>query len=167
MKVDGVHEKFIYHPQEPCMLLPDSSLSILKLEKGKMCGGNTRAHGESPSTMKRRTQEGCHDTQQGVQCSQEFLSEIHSTHQGCHISCDKFSSCTGNLNLQYGDGLAHRPKIWRSRRENKPVVISKKNSALPPPFVYLIFISLPFIHHIFVYSFSTTCFCFPSLHVIK
>jgi hypothetical protein len=39
-------------------------------------------------------------------------------------------------------------------------------SAFLPPFTYLIFISLPFIHHIFIYSFSTACF-FPSLHAIK
>jgi hypothetical protein len=69
MKVDGVHEKFIYHHQEPCMLLPDLSPSIPKLEEGKMRGGNTSAHEESPSTAKQRTQEGCHDTRQGAQCS--------------------------------------------------------------------------------------------------
>jgi hypothetical protein len=34
MKVDGVHEKFIYHPQEPRMLLPDSSPSICRIEMG-------------------------------------------------------------------------------------------------------------------------------------
>jgi hypothetical protein len=100
MKVDEVHEKFIYHPQEPRMLLPDLSAPIPRLEEGKMCGGNTRAHDESPSTMKQRTQDGCHDTRQGAQCSQEFLSEIHLARQGCHISCDKFSSHTSNLNLQ-------------------------------------------------------------------
>jgi hypothetical protein len=66
MKVDGIHEKFIYHPQEPCMLLPDSSPPIPKLEKGKMRKGNTRAHEESPSIMKQRTQEVCHDTRQGA-----------------------------------------------------------------------------------------------------
>jgi hypothetical protein len=100
MKVDGVHEKFIYHPQEPCMLLLDSSPPIPRLEEGKMHGGNTRAHEESPSTTKQSTQEVCHDTRQGAQCSQEFLSEIRSVHQGCRINCDKFSSHTSNLNLQ-------------------------------------------------------------------
>jgi hypothetical protein len=95
MKVDEV-----LPPQEPHMLLPDSSPPIPTLEEGKMRGGNTRAHEESPSTVKQRTQEGCHDTRQGAHCSREFLSEIHLTRQGCHISYDKFSSHTGNLNLQ-------------------------------------------------------------------
>jgi hypothetical protein len=95
MKVDGVHEKFIYHPKNR-MMLPDFSPPIPSFMEGKMHGGNTRDHEESPSTAKQRTQEGCHDTRQGAQCTREFLSEIHSVHQGCHISCDKFSSCTGN-----------------------------------------------------------------------
>jgi hypothetical protein len=47
MKVDGVHEKFIYHPQEPRMLLPDSSPSICRIEKGKIHGGSARAHEKS------------------------------------------------------------------------------------------------------------------------
>jgi hypothetical protein len=99
IKVDGVHEKFIYHHQEPCMMLPDLNPLIPRLKEGKMHGGNTRAHEESPSTAKQRNQEGFHDTRQGAQCSWEFLSEIHLAHQGCHISCDKFSSHTGNINL--------------------------------------------------------------------
>jgi hypothetical protein len=35
------------------MLLPDWSPLIPRLEEGKMCGGNTRAHKESPSTLKK------------------------------------------------------------------------------------------------------------------
>jgi hypothetical protein len=81
------------------MLLLDLSPPIPMLEEGKMRGGKTRADEEPPSTVKQRTQEGCHDTRQGAQFSQEFLNEIDSTHQGCHISYDKFSSRTGNLNL--------------------------------------------------------------------
>jgi hypothetical protein len=76
MKVDGVHEKSIYHPQELLMLLPDLSPPIPRLEGGKMRGGNTRAHEELPSTAKQRTQEGCHDTRQGAQCSRVVLNEI-------------------------------------------------------------------------------------------
>jgi hypothetical protein len=52
VKVDGVHEKFIFPPQEPHMLLPDSSPPMPRLEEGKIRGGNTRAHEESPSTVK-------------------------------------------------------------------------------------------------------------------
>jgi hypothetical protein len=62
MKVDDVHEKFIYHPQEPRMLLPDSSPPIRGLEKGKMCGGSARAHEKSPSIMKQKAAK-CYDTQ--------------------------------------------------------------------------------------------------------
>jgi hypothetical protein len=47
MKVDRVHEKFIY-PQEPHVLLPDLSPLICGLEKGKMRGGVARAHEKSP-----------------------------------------------------------------------------------------------------------------------
>jgi hypothetical protein len=66
----------------------------------KMCAGNTRVYEESLSTVKQRTQEGCHDTRQGAQCSRKFLNEIYLAHQGWHISCDKFSNHTDNLNLQ-------------------------------------------------------------------
>jgi hypothetical protein len=135
------------------MLLSELSPPIPRLEEGKMHGGNTRAHEVSPSTTKQRTQEGCHDTRQGAQCSREFLSEIHSAHQGCHVSCDKFSSHTGNLNLQ----------VWRwTHRENKPVVISY--------FIFLsstticifnFYLSLSFIHNIFIYSFSIAYFVSP------
>jgi hypothetical protein len=52
MKVDGVHEKFIDHPQEPRVLLPDSSPLIRGLEKGKMHRGSTRAHEKLPSIAK-------------------------------------------------------------------------------------------------------------------
>jgi hypothetical protein len=52
MKVDGVHEKFIYHPQEPHVLLPDSRPPIHGLKKGKVHRGHVRAHEKSPSIMK-------------------------------------------------------------------------------------------------------------------
>jgi hypothetical protein len=54
MKVDGVHEKFIYHPQEPRMLLPDSSPPIRRLKKGKMRGGVPGAYEKSPSVAKQK-----------------------------------------------------------------------------------------------------------------
>jgi hypothetical protein len=44
-------------PQEPRMLLPDSSPLIPRLEEVKMRGGNIRAHKESPSTAKQRIEE--------------------------------------------------------------------------------------------------------------
>jgi hypothetical protein len=61
MKVDRVHEKFIYHPQEPHVLLLDSSPLIRGLEKGKMHGGVARAHEKSPSVVKQKVVE-CYDT---------------------------------------------------------------------------------------------------------
>jgi hypothetical protein len=61
MKVDRVHEKFIYHPQEPRVLLPDSCQPICGLEKGMMRGGVARAHEKSPSVAKQKTA-GCYDT---------------------------------------------------------------------------------------------------------
>jgi hypothetical protein len=60
MKVDRVHEKFIYHPQEPRMLLPDSSPLIRGLKKSKMHGRAARAHEKSPSVMKQKAAE-CYD----------------------------------------------------------------------------------------------------------
>jgi hypothetical protein len=39
-------------PQEPRMLLPDSSPPIRGLEKGKMRGGVAKAHEKSPSVVK-------------------------------------------------------------------------------------------------------------------
>jgi hypothetical protein len=61
MKVDGVHEKFIYHPQEPLVLLLDSSPSIPELKKGKMHRGPAKAHEKSPLIMKQKVAE-CYDT---------------------------------------------------------------------------------------------------------
>jgi hypothetical protein len=57
MKVDRVHEKFIYHPQEPHVLLPDLSPLICGFEKGKMLGGVGRAHEKSPSVVKQKATE--------------------------------------------------------------------------------------------------------------
>jgi hypothetical protein len=54
------------------MLQLDSTPPIPRLEEGKMHGGNTRAHEESPSTVKQRIQEGCHDTQQGASATENF-----------------------------------------------------------------------------------------------
>jgi hypothetical protein len=61
MKVDRVHEKFIYHPQEPHVLLPDLSPPIHGLKKVKMCGGAARAQEKLPSVMKQKVVE-CYDT---------------------------------------------------------------------------------------------------------
>jgi hypothetical protein len=61
MKVNRVHEKFIYHPQEPHVLLPDLSPPIRGLEKGKMRGGVATAHEKSPSVVKQKATE-CYDT---------------------------------------------------------------------------------------------------------
>jgi hypothetical protein len=52
MTVDRVHEKFIYHPQEPRMLLPHLSPLIHGLENGKMHGGAAGAHEKSPVVVK-------------------------------------------------------------------------------------------------------------------
>jgi hypothetical protein len=99
MKVNRIHAKFIYHPQEPHVLLPDTSPLIRELEKGKMHGGATRAHEKSPSVMKQKATQ-CYDTRYEAQRSREFFYEIFSTRQEYHACCDKFSSCTDNLNLQ-------------------------------------------------------------------
>jgi hypothetical protein len=61
IKVDRVHEKFNYHPQEPRVLLPDLSPPIRGLKKGKMRGGAARAHEKSPSFAKQKAIE-CFDT---------------------------------------------------------------------------------------------------------
>jgi hypothetical protein len=61
MKVDKVHEKFIYHPKNLALLLPDSSPPIRGLEKGKMHGGLSKAHEKSPSVAKQKVEE-CYDT---------------------------------------------------------------------------------------------------------
>jgi hypothetical protein len=63
MKVDRVHEKFIYPPppHEPRMLHPDLSPLICRLKKGKMHGGAARAHEKSPSITKQKPVE-CYDT---------------------------------------------------------------------------------------------------------
>jgi hypothetical protein len=64
MKVDGVHEKFIYHPKKRGiinMLLSDSSPPIHRLEKGKMHGCVARACEKSPSVTKQKVTE-CYDT---------------------------------------------------------------------------------------------------------
>jgi hypothetical protein len=47
-------------PQEPRMLLPDSTPPICGLEKDKMCGGSTRAHEKSPTITKQKVVE-CYD----------------------------------------------------------------------------------------------------------
>jgi hypothetical protein len=60
MKVAMVHEKFIYHPQEPRVLLPDSSPPIHGLENGKMHGGIAREHEKSPLVMKQKAVK-CYD----------------------------------------------------------------------------------------------------------
>jgi hypothetical protein len=57
MKADRVHEMFIYHPQEPHVLLLDSSPPICELEKGKMCEGVARAHEKLPSVTKQKATE--------------------------------------------------------------------------------------------------------------
>jgi hypothetical protein len=61
------------------------------------------------------------------------------------------------LIFRYGDGLAHRPKMWCSHQENKPVVIS--HFIFCPSFTICIFdfSSLPLSSTIFIYSFSTAC----------
>jgi hypothetical protein len=61
MKVDGVHEKFIYHPEEPRVLLPDSSPLIRRLKKGKMRRGPAKAHEKTPSIVKQKAAK-CYDT---------------------------------------------------------------------------------------------------------
>jgi hypothetical protein len=57
------------------MLLPDLSPPIHRLEEGKMCGGNTKAHVVSPSTVKQRTQEGCHDPDREANAAENFLEK--------------------------------------------------------------------------------------------
>jgi hypothetical protein len=61
MKIDGVHEKFIYHPQEPHVMLPDLSPMIHGLKKGKMRTGPTRAHEKLSSIVKQKAAI-CYDT---------------------------------------------------------------------------------------------------------
>jgi hypothetical protein len=102
------HLQFVMRQYKSIMHLPpimQTTKWITKMDpigwaQPKMCADNTRVYEESLSTMKQRTQEGCHDTRQGAQCSRKFLNEIYLAHQGWHISCDKFSNHTDNLNLQ-------------------------------------------------------------------
>jgi hypothetical protein len=48
--IDKIHGNFIYHPKN---LASCFQIQVLpRLEEGKMHGGNTRAHEESPSTVK-------------------------------------------------------------------------------------------------------------------
>jgi hypothetical protein len=99
MKVNRIHEKFIYRPQEPRVLLLDMSPLIRELEKGKMHGGATRAHEKSPLVVKQKATQ-CYDTQYEAQRIREFFYEIFSMRQEYDACCDKFSSRTDNLNLQ-------------------------------------------------------------------
>jgi hypothetical protein len=60
MKVDGVHEKFIYHPKNlTCCYKVKSTDSWA--QEGKMCGGSGGALEKSPSIMKQKVTE-CYDT---------------------------------------------------------------------------------------------------------
>jgi hypothetical protein len=71
VKVDGVHEKFIYHPQQPHVLLPNSSPPIHGLEKGKMRRGLARPHEKSPSITNQKVAEG-HDTDKKPSAAENF-----------------------------------------------------------------------------------------------
>jgi hypothetical protein len=61
MKVDRVHEKFIYHPKNLVCCCPDSSPPIHGLEKGKVRQGAAKTHEKSPSVTKQKSME-CYDT---------------------------------------------------------------------------------------------------------
>jgi hypothetical protein len=69
--------------------------------------------------------------------------------------------------FRYGCGLAHRPKMLRSHRENKSVVISyfifRPSSTICIFNFYLSPFHPPYFHLLLLHS----MFLFPSLHAIK
>jgi predicted DNA-binding ribbon-helix-helix protein len=94
MKVDRVHEKFIYHPENlacRCQIRIHRYAGLRRERCMQVVPEHMRSH---PQSRNRRPQNGM------TPDKKPNAAKIFSTRQECHVYCDKFSSRAGDLNHQ-------------------------------------------------------------------
>jgi hypothetical protein len=155
MKLDGVREKFIYHPK---------NLACYYQIRVHRYAGSRRARCVEvlPKHMRSRPQSWNRRPQNAMTPDKKpSVAENFSPKFSQHVK--NATSVVTSSPVTYGDSLVDRPKMWCSRWENKPVVISY--FLFYPSSTICIF--SPLSSSIFIYSFSTAYLFIASLHLIK
>jgi hypothetical protein len=123
MKVDRVHEKFIYHPKNlPCCY----QIWVYRFTGSRRvrCVVMLLEHMKShPQSWNRRPWNAMTPDKK-PSAVENFSTKFSWRVKNATSAATSFPVAPATKIFRYTDSLAHRPKMWGSHQDNKPVVIS-------------------------------------------